>query len=66
MSTRVLIAAAGMVYTDGEVYGKEIWLGVNDDPKNWNEVPVSEIPSDADEDATEADYIAALAKLGVQ
>ena len=66
MSERVLIAAEGMVYTDGEVYGKEIWLGVNDDPSNWHEIPESEIPSDTDADASEEDYLAALAKLGVQ
>lgn len=35
---RVLTAAEGMVYTNGEVYGKEIWLGVNDDPTNWWEI----------------------------
>ena len=66
MSERVLIVAAGMVYTNGEVYGKEIWLGVNDDPANWREVPENEMPDETDEAATEADYLAALAKLGVQ
>ena len=66
MSERVLIAAEGMVYTNGEVYGKEIWLGVNDDPANWHEVPESEMPDEADADASEADYLSALAKLGVQ
>lgn len=64
MSERVLIAAEGMVYTNGEVYGKEIWLGVNDEPANWREVPESEMSDEAD--ATEEDYLAALAKLGVQ
>ena len=63
MRERVLIAAEGMVYVCGEVYGKEIWLGVNDDATNWREVPESEMLC---EDATEADYLAALSKLGVQ
>lgn len=66
MSERVLIAAEGMVYVCGEVYGKEIWLGVNDDPANWREVPESEMPDENDADASEADYLAALSKLGVQ
>jgi hypothetical protein len=66
MSERVLIAAEGMVYTNGEVYGKEIWLGINDAPENWREVPESEMPDETDADASEADYLAALAKLGVQ
>lgn len=63
---RVLTAAEGMVYTNGEVYGKEIWLGVNDSPENWREVPESEMPDENGEPATEADYLAALARLGVQ
>jgi hypothetical protein len=66
VSERVLIAADGMVYTNGEVYGKEIWLGVNDDPANWWEVDESEMPDENDVDASEADYLAALSKLGVQ
>lgn len=63
---RILTAAEGMVYTNGETYGKVIYLGVTDDPANWHEVPLSEMPEDTDEAATEADYLAALAKLGVQ
>ena len=42
---RVLYAAEGMVYTNGEAYGKEIWLGVNDAPSNWYEVPEREMPT---------------------
>lgn len=63
---RVLTAAEGMVYTNGEVYGKEIWLGVTDDPANWWEVPESEMPAEDDVDASEEDYLAALDKLGVR
>jgi hypothetical protein len=69
---RILTAADGMVYTNGETYGKVIYLGVTDDPANWREAPEGEVSTDMDEDATdadeatEADYLAALAKLGVQ
>jgi hypothetical protein len=63
---RVLIAAEGMAYTNGEVYGKEIWLGVNDDPANWHEVPESAMPDPLAEPATEEDYLAALERFGVK
>lgn len=33
-----LIASEGMTLTNGEVFGKEIYLGVNDSPYNWNEI----------------------------
>ena len=63
---RVLTAAEGMVYTDGEVYGQEIWLGVNDAPANWHEVPESEMPDLLAEPAAEEDYLAALERFGVK
>lgn len=33
-----LIANEGMTLTNGEAFGKEIYLGVNDSPYNWNEI----------------------------
>lgn len=59
---RILTASEGMVYTNGETYGKVIYLGVTDNPANWWEVPEDEM---TDELATEEDYLAALDKLGV-
>ena len=35
---RKLEASDGMVLTDGEAYGKEIYLGRNDSPDNWYEI----------------------------
>ena len=35
---RRLVASEGMVLTNGEVYGKEIYLGCNDKPENWSEI----------------------------
>ena len=35
MMDRVLIADEGMVYTNGNAFGKEVWLGVNDKAENW-------------------------------
>jgi hypothetical protein len=37
--TRIkLTANDGYILTNGEVYGKEIYLGVNDSPDNWHEI----------------------------
>lgn len=44
-----LTATDGMVLTNGETYGKEIYLGCNDKPENWHEI-------------TEAEYEAHLAE----
>ena len=33
-----LTASDGMVLTNGEVYGKEIYLGCNDSAENWREI----------------------------
>lgn len=39
---RKLTAAEGMVLTNDEVYGKEIYLGRNDNPDNWYEISDAE------------------------
>ena len=38
IEVRKLIASEGTVLTNGEVYGKEIYLGCNDRPENWSEI----------------------------
>lgn len=38
MDNRHLIAAEGMVLTNGEVYVTELWLGDGDSPDNWHEI----------------------------
>ena len=37
-----LTAAEGMTLTNGEAFGKEIYLGCNDSPDNWREIPDAE------------------------
>lgn len=37
-----LTASEGMTLTDGEVFGKEIYLGCIDKPENWYEIPDAE------------------------
>ncbi len=44
-----LIAADGMILTNGEVYGKQIFLGSGDDATNYHEI-------------TEAEYNALMAE----
>ena len=39
---RKLVAADGMILTNGEAYGKEIYLGKNDNPDNWYEITDAE------------------------
>ena len=38
-----LIASEGMTLTNGETYGKEVYLGVNDSADNWQEIPESQV-----------------------
>ncbi len=37
-----LTAAEGMVLTNGQAYGKEIYLGKNDKAENWYEITDAE------------------------
>ena len=39
-----LTAADGMVLTNGESYGNEVYLGTNDTADHWTEIPESEMP----------------------
>lgn len=37
-----LVAADGMILTNGEAFGKEVYLGKNDKPENWHEITEEE------------------------
>lgn len=39
-----LEAAKGKTLTNGEAFGKVIYLGANDSADNWHEIPDSEVP----------------------
>ena len=48
-----LTAAEGMTLTNGETYGKEVYLGVNDSAENWQEIPESQVPKEEPPDELE-------------
>ncbi len=72
MSRVKLVATEGMIYTNGESFGRTVFLGTGDNPDNWWEISESEYEkileeSAAGEDqATDADYQAALREMGVK
>ena len=48
-----ITASKGKVLTNGEVYGKEIYLGVNDSVDNWHEITEAEFEKiTAEQEAT--------------
>ena len=42
MSRVKMVATEGMIYTNGETYGREIFLGSGDSPDNWHEITEEE------------------------
>ena len=42
----VLTAEEGKWLTNGETYSKQVWLGVNDSPSNWQEVEEGDVPEE--------------------
>jgi hypothetical protein len=42
MSRLKMKATEGMVLTNGEVFGRQIFLGTGDNPDNWHEIPEAE------------------------
>jgi hypothetical protein len=67
----ILTADIGMMLTNGETFGKTVYLGNGDSIDNWHEITEEEaerlqsIETPTETEATEADYISALEDLGV-
>lgn len=62
-----LIADDGMTLTNGEAFGKTVWLAEGDDGSGWSEVTdaEAEVMMRDLEEAQAADYESALEGLGV-
>lgn len=45
MDRVILTASEGMIYTDGEIFGKKIFLAENEDPSKYYEIPYTEYES---------------------
>lgn len=58
----VLFAGDGMLLTNGEAYGTEVWLSRFDSIDNWHEIREEDKPSDnpAPEEDDKADMQAAI------
>lgn len=69
--TTVLLADEGMMLTDNSSFGTTVRLGKNDDGSKWYEITAEEAEKRMNEEttedeATEADYQAALREMGVE
>ena len=69
--TTVLLADDGMMLTDGSSFGTTVRLGKGDDGSKWYEITVEEAEErmngeTAEDEATDADYLAALREFGVK
>ena len=63
-----LIANNGMILTNGEAFGRVVFLGTGDSADNWYEITEAEYEAlmEKDNTATEEDYQAALREMGVK
>ena len=48
-----LVADEGMMLTNGESYGKEVYIGANDNPENWREISQAEYEAMTEVDSNE-------------
>ena len=60
---KILKASEGMLLTNGEIYGSEIYLGEDMDENSFYEIPESEVVNFDEADVS--DYQETLERLGV-
>lgn len=66
MELRRLVPSEGHILYNGEILTKEVYLGCNDSPDNWQEITEEEANAIMGVgEATVADYREALKTLGV-
>ena len=70
MERTKLTASDGMILTNGETYGRVVYLGTGDSPDNWYEITeeeyVARTETDTEDAATEVNYQDALREMGVK
>ena len=49
ISIRVIQPEDGYTLTNGETYSKKVYLGINDNPENWYEIPDEQVPEQSRE-----------------
>ena len=58
ITIKKLTAAEGMTLTNGEAFGKEIYLGCNDSADNWREI------TDGEAEQLQAEALAEAEEMG--
>lgn len=56
MSRLKMEATEGMILTNGETYGTEVYLGSGDSPDNWYEISLAEYEKRMEEQNHETDH----------
>ena len=56
MNRLKMVATDGMILTNGETYGTEVYLGSGDSPDNWYEIPLAEYEKKMEEQNHETDH----------
>ena len=56
MNRLMMVATDGMILTNGETYGREVYLGSGDSPDNWYEIPLAEYEKRMEEQNHETDH----------
>lgn len=56
MNRLKMVATDGMILTNGETYGTEVYLGSGDSPDNWYEIPLAEYEKRMEEQNHETDH----------
>lgn len=61
-----IIAGDGMTLTNGDAFGKVVYLASGDNVSEWYEITDEEAAQMTSDPAEEADYIAQLERFGVE
>ena len=63
IENNVLTAEEGYVLTNGETYGKQVFLSAYDSPNNWYEIPENEIPETEEPVEEDLEELATAARI---